>query len=379
MDTKGFEARSVSTPVNESIIRGAQEGFNEKLRTNTSMLRRIINNENLIIENTQVGKVNNKKIAICYIKGIVNMYLVSEVKYRLNNLELDYIVSSGQLEQLIQDNSLLSVPQVIATERPDRSATMLLEGRVCLIIDGSPYALIMPAVLSDFLSSPEDMNLKHQYSNLLKTLRLFAFFITLLLPGIYIAITNYHTELLPTELLFTIASSRESVPFPVIFEILLMELSFELVREAGLRVPNPIGPTIGIVGALILGDAAVSASLVSPILIIIVAITGICSFAVPDFSLGFSLRLFRFLYILLGYIAGFLGLAIGLFVWLILLADLKSFGVPYLFPYTPNTILPNSSFSYFLHPIWKREKRAEFLNTEKPELEPKISMKWKQK
>lgn len=377
MDTKGFETRSVSPPINESIIRGSQEGFTEKLRTNTSMLRRIINNENLIIENTKVGKITKKQIAICYIKGIVNPYLVSEVKYRLNNLDLDYIISSGQLEQLIEDNSSITVPEVIATERPDKTSHLLLEGRICVITDGTPYVLIMPAVLLDFLSSPEDMNLKHQYSNLLRTLRLFACFITLLLPGIYIAITTYHAELLPTELLFTIAASRESVPFPVIFEILLMELSFELVREAGLRVPNPIGPTIGIVGALILGDAAVSASLVSPILIIIVAITGICSFAVTDFSFSFSLRIFRFLYILLGYILGFLGIAIGIFIHLSLLSNLKSFGVPYLSPYVPNTSNPRSSLSYFLHPIWKREKRAEFLNTKRPILESKISMKWK--
>lgn len=244
IDVKGYDSRGVSEPKNEVVVRGSQEAFVEKLRTNTSMLRRLISNENLIIENTSAGKVSKTKIAICYMKDIANNDLVAEVKYRINNLNVDTIISSGQLEQLIQDDSLLPFPQIIATERPDKATNHMLEGRVVVIVDGSPYCLIMPGVFIDFLSSPEDVNLKFQYANLLKIIRIFAFIITLFLPGIYVAITNYHTELLPTELLFTIAAARNTVPFPVIFEILLMEFSFELIREAGLRVPTPIGPTI---------------------------------------------------------------------------------------------------------------------------------------
>lgn len=244
IDVKGFESRSISEPKNEVVVRGSQEAFVEKLRTNTSMMRRLINNENLIIENTTVGKVSKTKVAICYIKNIANSDLVAEVKYRINNLNVDSIISSGQLEQLIQDNSMLTFPQIIATERPDKAANHMLEGRVVVIVDGTPYCLIMPGIFIDFLSSPEDVNLKFQYSNLLKIIRMFAFMITLFLPGVYVAITNYHTELLPTELLFTMAAARNTVPFPVIFEILIMEFSFELIREAGLRVPTPVGPTI---------------------------------------------------------------------------------------------------------------------------------------
>ena len=243
IDVKGYESRNISEPKNEIVVRGSQESFVEKLRTNTSMLRRLINNENLIIENASVGKVSKTKIAICYMKDIANDDLVAEVKYRINNLNVDNIISSGQLEQLIQDNNSM-FPQLIASERPDKSANHLLEGRVVVLVNGSPYALIMPGVFIDFLSSPEDVNLKYQYSNLLKIVRIIAFIITLFLPGLYVAISNYHTELLPTELLFTIAASRNTVPFPVIFEILIMEISFELIREAGLRVPTPIGPTI---------------------------------------------------------------------------------------------------------------------------------------
>lgn len=244
IDVKGFETRSISEPKNEIVVRGSQEAFVEKLRTNTSMIRRIINNEDLIIENTSVGKITKTKVAICYMKNIANSDLVAEVKYRINNLNVDNIISSGQLEQLIQDDSSLPFPQMIATERPDKATNHMLEGRVVVIVDGTPYCLIMPGVFIDFLSSPEDTNLKFQYSNLLKIIRILAFIITLFLPGIYVAITNYHTELLPTELLFTMAAARNTVPFPIIFEILLMEVSFELIREAGLRVPTPIGPTI---------------------------------------------------------------------------------------------------------------------------------------
>ena len=250
VDVKGYKIREISNPSNEVVVRGSQEAFVENLRTNTTMLRRIINNENLICEKATVGKVSNTNIAICYLKNIVNKDLINEVKFRINNLDVDYIISSGQLEQLIQDKGYIAFPQIIATERSDKTAYHLLEGRVAIIVNGSPYALIVPGVFLDFLSSPEDLNLKHQYANLLKIVRLIASFICLLLPGIYIAIINYHTELLPTELLFTIAAARNTVPFPTILEILIMEVSFELLREAGLRVPTPFGSTIGIIRSL---------------------------------------------------------------------------------------------------------------------------------
>jgi len=376
VEVTGYKIREISPPKNEIVVRGSQEAFVENLRTNTSILRRLINSEHLIIENLTVGKVSKTSVAICYLKNIANSELVNEVKFRLNNLDIDYIISSGQLEQLIQDNNNIAFPQLIATERADKAAVHLLEGRVVVIVNGSPYVLIMPGVFLDFLSSPEDMNLKHQYSNLLKIIRFIATIITLLLPGIYVAITNYHTELLPTELLFTIAASRNSVPFPTIIEILIMEISFELIREAGLRVPTPFGSTIGIIGALILGESAVSANLVSPVLIIVVALTGLCSFTIPDFSLSFSFRIFRFLYVLLGFLGGFLGIVIGIFIQLAILVNLKSFGSPYLAPYVPATNL-NTSLSYLVKPIWRRETRADFLNTKRPREEGKISMKWK--
>ena len=375
IDAKGFKQRGVDSPKNETVIRGAQEAFTEAIRTNTSMIRRFVNNENLVIESLSVGKVTKTKCAVCYMKDIANDDLVAEVKYRLNNLDIDTIISSGQLEQLIEDNSKCSLPQMLSTERPDKAANHILSGRVVVIVNGSPYVLIMPCVFVDFLSSAEDPNLKFQYANLLKFVRLVAFFITLLLPGLYVAITNFHQEIIPTELLFAIVASRESVPFPIIVEILAMEISFELIREASLRVPSPIGTTIGIIGALILGQAAVEASIVSPILIIIIAITGITSFAIPDFYLSFHLRIARFLYIIAGFLAGFLGIGIVLFGHLILLCSLKSFGVSYLAPYIPATSKNNKA--YFMPPFWSREKRPDFLNSKRPKKQERVSMKWK--
>lgn len=378
LDVKGFKQRNIDSPRNEVVVRGSQEAFVENIRTNTSMIRRLVNNENLVMETLTVGQITKTQVSIGYIKSLANEDLVAEVRYRINNLSVDYLISSGQLEQLIQDSPESLFPQMVATERPDKVSNFLLEGRVVIVINGSPYVLVAPGVFVDFITSPEDLNLKYQFSNMQKLIRLLAIFLSLLLPGMYIAITNYHQELIPTELLFTIAAARESVPFPTFVEILLMEISFELIREAGLRVPTPLGSTIGIVGALILGEAAVSASLVSPVLIIIIAITGICSFSIPDFSLNFTFRIYRFIYIILGYVAGFLGISVVLFIQLVIMCKLKSFGSPYINPYILNKNKRSIS-SYFIPPIWKRERTSVFLHTQKKFSQKKISMVWRKK
>mgnify|MGYP002520853987 FL=1 len=256
IDVKGFKQRSIESPNNEVVIKGPQEAFVENLRTNTSLIRRIINNENLIIESIDVGKISKTKCAVCYIQNITNDDLVAEVKYRLNNLDIDSLLSSGQLEQLITESTKYNIPQILSTERPDKVTKHLFEGRVAVLINGNPYCLIMPATFIDFMASPEDTNINPVFANFLKLLRLISLFITCLLPGFSVAISNFHQELIPTELLFSILASRESVPFPIIFEIVIMEISFELIREAGLRVPSPVGPTIGIVGALVLRSSS---------------------------------------------------------------------------------------------------------------------------
>lgn len=374
IDIKKFEQRSVNTPENEIVIKGPQEAFIENLRTNTSLLRRIVHNENLIIENFSVGSMSQTSCSVCYIKTITNNDLVSEVKYRLNNLDIESLQSSGQLEQLIEESGSFGIPQILSTERPDKCAKFLYEGRVIVLVNGNPYALIMPAVAMDFLTSPEDTNIKSTFANFLRFLRFLAVAITLFLPGIYVALTSFHQEILPTELLFSIISSRENVPFPVIVELLIMEISFELIREAGIRVPSPIGSTIGIVGGIIIGEAAVSANIVSPFLVIIVAITGIASFAIPDFSFGFHLRVFRFAFIFLGFAFGFLGIGIGIFAYITILCSIKSFGVPFTSPFTPMSL--NQNIGYVVPPTWKQESRQTFFGPKNIKRQNKISKKW---
>ena len=375
IDAKGFKQRSIDRPQIENVIKGPQEAFVENIRTNTSLLRRLTNNENLVIENVEVGEISKTKCALCYMQNIANGDLIAEAKYRLNNLSIDTLVSSGELEQLIQDGSSFGIPQVLSTERPDKCVKAVMQGRAVILVNGNPYALIIPSVMTDFLASPEDSNLNPLFANFLKFIRLLAFLITLLLPGMYIAVTNFHQELFPTELLFSILVARENVPFPIIFELLLMEISFELIREGGLRTPSAIGSTLGIVGALILGDAAVAANIVSPILIIVVAITGLSSFVIPNFSFGFHLRVFRFAFTILGYIAGFLGIGLGIYVYMVLLCSIKSFGVAYLSPISPN--ISGFSLKYFVPPFWKQEYRNDFLAPKKQVSQSKFSMVWK--
>ena len=374
-DVKGFEKRNINPPINEIVIRGSQEAFVEAIRTNTSMIRRLVNNENLVIENTSVGAISKTDCAICYLKDVANDDLVSEVKYRINNLNIDYIVSSGQLENLLKQNSKSSLPETLTTERPDRAANSLLDGKVVIIINGTPFVLIVPCTFFDLLESVEDHNINYKFANLLKIIRLLACFITVLLPGLYIAITLFHEELIPTELLFSIISSRKAVPLSIELEILLMEIVFELIHEAGVRVPSPISSTMSIVGALVLGEAAVTANIVSPISIIIVAITGLTSFAIPNFSLELHFRILRFVFLFLGMAFGFLGIAIGIFLYLAILANNTSFGVPYLSPYVPLSRIDNSG--YFFNPIWQREKRSDYLNTKRRYKQAFFSMKWK--
>ena len=375
IDIKGFKQRSVDTPQNENIINGPQEAFVENIRVNTSLLRRILNNENLIIESMQVGEISKTQVAVCYMQNIINPELIKEIKYRINNLKLDSLISSGQLAQLIEENEKIDIPTLLETERPDKCSKFLMQGRAVILVNGNPYAIIAPAVLIDFLASPEDTNLKTLFANFLKVLRILAYFITLLAPGMFIAITGFHHEILPTELLFSILASRENVPFPIIFELILMEISFELIRESGIRVPAPIGATLGIVGALILGDAAVSAHIVSPILIIIVAITGLSSFAIPDFAFSFHLRVYRFLFTLLGFCAGFIGIGAGLLVYINMLCSMNSFGVSFVSPLTSS--LSTHFNSFFVKPAWKFEKRPGFIQPKKKYAQPKISKKWR--
>lgn len=360
VETKGWESRSVDRPENEQTITGPQEAFVESLRTNTALIRKIIRSSDLYTEFLQVGARFPSDVAVMYIKDLANPDLVDEIKRRISSITVDFVTDTGILEQFIEDNPYNLNPQTMMTERPDRVAAALAEGRAAIILSGSPFALVVPVTMYSQMHTGEETYLRWQYGTFLRYIRTISFYLALLLPGSYLAVVLYHQEMIPTELLLAVAGNRERVPFPTVVEMLLMEFSFELVREAGLRIPGIIGSTIGIVGALILGQAAVQANIVSPILVILVAVTGLASFSIPSSSLAFAIRIYRFFHILMGALLGFYGITISLFVQILFTTNLKSFGVPYLSPTGPRTFSGSDVVNRL--PIFLNRRRPDYLN-----------------
>ncbi|WP_227765580.1 spore germination protein [Zhaonella formicivorans] len=374
VETKGFAFRSVEAAKTEQVVQGPQEGFVENIRSNISLIRKIIHSENLITEFLEVGERNKTNLAIMYLADLANPKLVKEVKKRITQIKTDYIPETGILEEMIEDHPFSLIPQTIKTERPDRVTSMLVEGKVAILVDNNPFVMLVPAFFFDFLHSPEDHYIRFPYGLWLRIIRIAAIFITLLLPAFYVAIATFHQEMIPTDLLLAITASKERVPFPTIVEMLLMEFSFELVREAGVRVPGVIGPTLGIVGTLILGQAAVAANIVSPVLIIIVAVTGLSSYAIPNYNIAFGFRFMRFFFIFLAAVLGFFGISTGLFVLLCTVVSMKSFGVPFFAPIAPRT---GPSYDLIVrHPEWNQELRPDYLQTLDVRRQPNISRKW---
>lgn len=361
MESRGFERRSVGAPVTETVVHGSQEGFTENLRTNITLIRRIIKSEDLITEFKTVSKKNNTLTALLYMEGITNPRIIKEVKRRIENLNVDYIMGSGMLEQLIEDKSFMFFPQVISTERPDRVASFLMDGKAVLICEGTPFALAMPITFFDLYHTSEESNIRWQYGSFMRLVRFIGILLAALLPGMYTGLILFHQEMIPTSLLSSIISSRVAVPFPTIVELLLMEISFELIREGGIRVPGVTGNTLGIIGALILGQAAVQAGLVSPILIIIVAVSGLGSFAIPNYSLSLGVRIIRFFLIFFGCLAGFYGISAGVTIIFAMTLSMKSFGVPFFTPLAPSTY--HDKDLIIRGPLYDQKKRPDFLNT----------------
>lgn len=377
-DTKGWEHRGINKAENEQTIYGPQEAFSEMLRTNTALVRKILKDERLICEMQSVGRISKSAVVLMYVKGLSNENLVEEVRNRINGVDIDYLLSVEELSLMIEDKTFMLTNQILATERPDRVARALSEGRVAIIMNGSPKALILPTNSFELTHAASDAYMRLPYANMTRFIRYLAMFISILLPALYLAITLFHQEMIPTYLLYSISAARENVPFPSVIELLLMEFAFEVIREASIRAPGPIGSTLGIVGGLILGQAAVSARIVSPIMIIIVAVTGIGSFATSDYSLGWSYRILRLIFIILASVSGFFGIAVGIFVYSVLLSSQKSFGVPFLAPLAEGK---NGGLrgSVLVNPIWKSEKRPDFLSPQSENQEPKISRKWKKR
>ncbi|MBT2700872.1 spore germination protein [Bacillus sp. ISL-40] len=332
---EGGELRAITEPTIEPAVRGSKESFVEALITNTAMVRRRIKSPNLWVETMQLGKITQTNVAIIYVKGIVNDKLLTEVKERLDKMEVDEIIGSNTIEEWINDDTWTLWPTLLITERPDVVAGNLLEGRITIFVDGTPGSLILPATWNQFFQTAEDYYMRWYMASFLRLLRVVSFLITLLGPSLFIAFLTFHPELIPTPLLVSLSAQRHGIPFPVFIEALLMEFTFEVLREAGVRMPRPIGQAVSIVGALVLGEAAVAAGIVSSSMVIVVAGTAIASFTIPHVAMTDATRLLRFFMMMLAASFGLYGIGLGVIVLVAHTCSIRSFGIPYLAPFAP--------------------------------------------
>ncbi|MEK5059632.1 spore germination protein [Paenibacillus shunpengii] len=333
--TAGGEFRAITESQTESVVRGPKEGFVETLSINVSLLRRRIHSPDLRVTYQTIGYKSNTRVAVLYMDGIADEDVVAEVFRRLDEIQIDGVFDSTNIEELIQDKAITPFPTVYSTERPDTTAVRLLEGRVVLVVDGSPFVLIVPTVFIHFFHSAADYSDRNDIATLLRLLRIISFIILLLGPSLYIAMTTFHYQLIPSALLYSLIAQREAIPFPSFVEAIILETIFELLREAGVRMPRVVGQAANIVGGLVLGQAAVEAGIVSPLLTIVIAITGIASFAIPTYTMAIAGRIFRFGFIVLAATFGLYGIMLGLIALLAHMNSLRSFGVPYMTPFSP--------------------------------------------
>lgn len=331
-DVRKVEKRSVEQPSEENAVKASKDSFVEELKVNTTLLRKKIVSEHLMIEQSEAGRQSHTTLAVVYMKNIANDQLVEEVKEKLKQLDVDGVITPGIVEQCMTENLASFFPQAVLSERPDKVCSSLLKGRVAVLVDGIPLGYILPATLNQFMSTPEDYSRNFVFASMVRLLRYFLLGMEVLLPGIYIALTTFHYEMLPSKLALSIAQAKMGVPFPVIFEVLAMLALFEVLIEAGMHMPQSSGQAVSIVGALVVGEAAISANLISPAALIIVAISAIASFAMPNQEFGNALRLWRIIITVLSSMIGLFGIVAGAILLLAHLAGLESFGVPYLAP-----------------------------------------------
>ncbi|MDR6879747.1 spore germination protein KA [Bacillus sp. 3255] len=360
--TRHVDKRSISQPETEQVIRGAREGFIEMLGTNLALLRYRLPTPDFRVKTMRIGRVTKSKVAICYLQGIVNPALVEEVYRRLSLIDIDGILDAGYLEQFIEDNHTSPFPQIQNTERPDKAVANLLEGRVILLVDGSPFALILPTVFSQFYQTVEDYSERYLLVSFIRLARLVALVFSLIFPSLYVALISFNPELIPTEFAVAVAGGRAGVPFPSVIEVLVMEVSMEVLREATLRLPQQVGGALSIVGVLVVGQAAVAAGFISPITVVIIALTTIGSFATPAYNAALALRLLRFPLVILSGIFGLYGVMIGLILIANHMLSLRSFGVPYLSPIVPGNFQGMKDTLARL-PLWSMPKRPALLHT----------------
>lgn len=364
---KGYPDMGVSPTDTEKVVRGSSEGFTESEKANTALIRKRIRSAGLKVKEFQVGVRSFTNVAIVYMEDLADANLVEETHRRLTEYEIDGVLDSGVMEQLAEKKWYSPFPQFQSTRRPDRAAMSILEGKVVVLVDNSPVALLLPTDVNSFLKTTDDYYNRFYMAAFARLIRYAAAFFSFTLPALYLAVTNFHTQILPTPLLLSFWEARKGVPFPAALEVLLMELSFELLREAGVRLPGTMGNTIGIVGGLIIGQAAVEANLVSPIVVLLVAFTALCSFAIPNEEFAFSFRILKFLMIGLAAWLGFFGFLIGLFAILVHMAGLKSFGIPYLLPYAgiPSYAKEEKKDSLIRYPLRMLKKRPLYANPNK--------------
>lgn len=359
--SRSIDKRAIEQPATEQVVRGPREGFIESLETNIALLRYRLQTPEFIIKMTEVGRRTKTKVAICYLQDVANPNLVNEVNRRLSQIDIDAVLDSGYLEQLIEDNHLSPFPQVQYTERPDKIAANLLEGRVALLVDGSPLGLLVPTVFNQFYQTVEDYTERFFLMSAVRLSRFIALIFSLIFPALYVAVISFNPELIPTEFAVAVAGGRAGVPFPAVIEVLIMEVSMEVLREATIRLPQQIGGALSIVGVLVIGQAAVAAGFASPITVVIVALTTIGSFATPAYNAALALRLLRFPLFIMAGIFGLYGIVVGLILIINHLISLKSFGIPYLSPLVPGN-LEGAKDLFIRGPLWSMKKRPLFLH-----------------
>ncbi len=371
---QGYPDMGINESDTEKVVRGSNESFTESEKANTALVRKRVRSTRLKVKEIQMGLRSHTNVAIMYIEDLADLNVVQDVEKRLNTYEIDGVLDSGVIEQLMEESWYSPFPQLQSTRRPDRVAMDLLNGKVAVLVDNSPLALVVPADVNSFLKTTDDYYNRFYLASFARLLRYASAFFAMTLPGLYLAVTNFHTQILPTPLLLSFWQSRMGVPFPAALEVLLMELSFELLREAGVRLPGAMSNTIGIVGGLIIGQAAVDANLVSPIVVIVVAFTALCSFAIPNEEFAFAFRILKFGIIALSAWLGFFGFLVGLFLVLVHLASLKSFETPYLTPYVDPALNgyqdeKDALVRFPLRMLWKRPIYAK--ETERVKLRKK--------
>ncbi|OIJ12243.1 spore germination protein [Anaerobacillus alkalilacustris] len=360
INTVSSEQRGIEQSNTQTIIRGPKDSFTESLRTNVSLIRRRIKNPKLICENIIIGQDTKTSICITYLDYLARPEVVAEIKRRIKELNINGIFDSGNLEELITDQVVTPFPTIFHTDRPDTISQSIIEGKVAVIVDGTPFVLVMPVVLTDFFKVSEDYYQGFLMSSFVRMIRYLAFTLSWILPSLYIGLTTFHHELIPTALVFPLQAQREGVPFPAVVEILIMEITFEILREAGVRMPRAVGQAVSIVGTLVIGQAAVEAGIVSNLLVIIVALTAIASFVSPIYSFGNASRLLRFGLLFITSALGLYGMIVGITLVIAHLASLRSFGTPYLAPLAP-FIVEDQKDVFVRLPMQSLKKRPNYL------------------